>query len=381
MRIFIYSRRVVKGKTRPPSPSGGEGAGVYTSRVPLAPGTRLGPYEILAPIGAGGMGEVYRARDPRLDREIAIKVIPAELAREPERMRRFEAEARTASRLNHPNVVTIHDIGVEGGVAYIAMELVPGESLRERLARGPMPAREALAAATQLADALARAHGAGVVHRDLKPENVMIAPDGRLKVLDFGLARADPAGPPATSSADTEDLLSSDGAVLGTIGYMAPEQARGDRTDARSDIFAFGAILYEMLSGRRAFRGKTSLAVLAAILAPEETDLSGLPGGAPPTLAAIVRRCLEKDPERRLSSAHDLALQLRDLDAPAAPPAPTRSSGARSRRKAIDSVAVLPLVNAGGDPAREYLSDGVTESIIRGLSELPKLQVMALSTV
>src|SRR5580765_8241961 len=248
----------------------------------LSAGTRLGAYEILAPIGAGGMGEVYRARDPRLDREIAIKVIPSEFAREPERMRRFEAEARTASRLNHPNVVTIHDIGVEGSIAYIAMELVPGESLRERLARGPMPAREALAAATQLADALARAHGAGVVHRDLKPENVMIAPDGRLKVLDFGLARSDPAGPPAASSADTEDLLSSDGAVLGTIGYMAPEQARGDRTDARSDIFAFGAILYEMLSGRRAFRGKTSLAVLAAILAPEETDLSGLPGGAPP---------------------------------------------------------------------------------------------------
>jgi len=349
--------------------------------VPLDPGTRLGPYEILAPLGAGGMGEVYRAHDGRLDREIAIKVLPPEFAREPERMRRFEAEARTASRLNHPNVVTIHDIGVEDGIAFIAMELVAGESLRERLARGAMAPREAVSAAAQIAEALASAHGAGIVHRDLKPENVMIASEGLVKVLDFGLARAEPVRSAATSSEDTQEFLSGEGAVIGTIGYMAPEQARGEKVDGRSDIFAFGAILYEMLSGRRAFRGATSLAVLAAILAADAPDLSALPENTPPSLATIVRRCLEKDMERRPSSAHDLALQLRDLPAGGSSPSGTARSASRGRRKSIDSVAVLPFADAGPGSDSDYLADGLTESIIHVLSELPKLQVMALSTV
>ncbi|HET9794385.1 MAG TPA: protein kinase [Thermoanaerobaculia bacterium] len=347
----------------------------------LAPGTRFGPYEVSALLGAGGMGEVYRARDVRLGREIALKILPAAFAEQPERMRRFEEEARMASRLNHPNIVTIHDIGNEGGIAFIAMELVEGESIRERISRGAFPPAESAAIAAQIAAGLARAHAAGIVHRDLKPENVMIAPGGLVKILDFGLARIEAERVTSTpSSAPTRTSPTGAGAILGTVGYMSPEQARGAPTDARTDLFAFGALLYEMLAGRPAFPGGT-VAALSAILAPGPPDLSGIPDGTPPGLARIVRRCLEKDPERRLSSAHDLSLQLRDLAVPAAPTLRTRSSASRVRRKAIDSVAVLPLINVGGDPAHEYLTDGVTESIIHGLSELPKLQVMALSTV
>ena len=348
--------------------------------MPLSAGARLGPYEVLSPLGAGVMGEVYRARDVRLGREIALKILPPGFAGDPDRMRRFEEEARTASRLNHPNVVTIHDIGEEGGVAFIAMELVEGESLRERIGRGRVPPREAVALAAQIADGLARAHAAGIVHRDLKPENVMLGPAGLVKILDFGLAHAEAPAGAAPSAAATETARTAGNAILGTVGYMSPEQARGLPTDARTDLFAFGAVLHEMLSGRAAFPGGP-VAALSAILAPDPADLSGIPADVHPALARIVRRCLEKDPERRLSSAHDLSLQLRDLATPTAPAPRTRSSGARVRRKAIDSVAVLPLINVGGDPAHDYLTDGVTESIIHGLSELPKLQVMALSTV
>ena len=340
----------------------------------LAVGTRLGPYEILSALGSGGMGEVYRARDTRLGREIAIKVLPSGFATDPERMRRFEDEARTASSLNHPNVVTIHDVGREEGTAFIAMELVEGESLRERLAGGPMTPEHAAGMAAQIADGLARAHAAGIVHRDLKPENVMITGSGIVKILDFGLARNDVAT--GSSEAETVSMRTADGSVLGTIGYMAPEQARGARADARSDIFSFGAILYEMVAGRRAFSGETAVATLAAIVSAEPPDFSGL-SGVPAALAAIVRRCLEKDPERRFSSAHDIALQLRDFSSkPAAAARP-----ARARKKAIDSVAVLPFTGTGEGTPDQYLGDGVTESIIHGLSELPKLHVMAASTV
>ena len=348
--------------------------------MPLSAGVRLGPYEIVARLGSGGMGDVYRARDTRLGRDIAVKVLPAELATDADRMRRFEAEARSASRLNHPNIVTIHDVGNEGGIAWIAMELVEGESLREVVGRGPLPVPDAVAIAVQIADGLARAHAAGIVHRDLKPENVMFGPGGLVKIVDFGLAQAEPAAGFAPSAAATETARTAAGAVFGTVGYMSPEQARGLPVDPRTDLFAFGAVLYEMLAGRPAFPGGP-VAALAAILAPEPLDLSGIPAETHPALARIVGRCLEKDPERRLSSAHDLALQLRDLAAPAGASPRTRSSATRVRRKAIDSVAVLPLVNAGADPAHEYLSDGLTESIIHGLSELPKLQVVALSTV
>ena len=348
--------------------------------MPLLAGVRLGPYEILSPLGAGGMGEVYRARDTRLGREIAVKILPAEFAKDGDRLRRFEAEARAASSLNHPNIVTIHDVGNEAGIAWIAMELVAGDSLREIVGRGRIPPREASTIAAQIADGLARAHAAGIVHRDLKPENVMIGPGGLVKILDFGLARAERDRASSTpSSTPTRTAPTDGGAILGTVGYMSPEQARGAPTDARTDLFAFGAVLYEMLAGRPAFPGGT-VAALSGILAREPADISGIPADTPPALARIVRRCLEKDPERRLSSAHDLALQLRDLDAPAAPASRPRSSASRARRKAIDSVAVLPFASAGEESGNEYLSDGLTESIIHGLSELPKLQVVAFST-
>jgi serine/threonine protein kinase/tetratricopeptide (TPR) repeat protein len=346
----------------------------------LASGSRLGPYEIVAPLGAGGMGEVYRARDTRLDRTIAIKVLPAEVADDPDRMKRFEGEARAASRLNHPNVVTIHDIGRDHDVTYIAMELVDGETLRERLASGSLSTRESLALSTQLAEGLARAHEEGIIHRDLKPENIMLTRDGRVKILDFGLAKftSDRSGDHDSRAATAALSRTAEGTVLGTIGYMAPEQARGLPASERSDLFSFGAILFEMLTGRRVFSGESAVAILSEIVGSGPVDLTALPSGLPGPLVAVLRRCLEKDSSRRLSSAHDLALELRDL---ASGPGPRSARTSPRRKKAIDSMAVLPLINASGDAANDYLSDGVTESIIHALSQLPKLQVMAGSTV
>ncbi len=347
--------------------------------MPLEPGTRLGPYEVIELLGKGGMGEVYQARDSRLDRVVAIKVLPPSLSSDSDRARRFEQEAIAASRLNHPNVVTIHDIGRQDGMVYIAMEMIRGESLREALGGGGFPIPRALSVACQVAEGLATAHAAGIVHRDLKPENVMISGDGVAKIVDFGLAKlASPRNASSDSRAVTIDTPATiDGMVLGTLGYMAPEQARGLAADERSDVFSFGAILYEMLSGKRAFEGDGALAVLHSISSPEPVDLRALPAGVSTALSGIVGACLEKDPTRRLSSAHDLALRLRDLSrAPASAP----RAGRTRRKKAIDSVAVLPLANASGDAANDYLGDGVTESIINAISRLPKLQVMASST-
>ncbi|MGE5277973.1 MAG: serine/threonine-protein kinase, partial [Acidobacteriota bacterium] len=226
----------------------------------MTPGARLGPYEILGPLGAGGMGEVYRARDTRLGREVAIKVLPAELAADPDRIRRFEQEARAASALNHPNVVTVHDVGSEAGRFYIAMELVEGSSLRERIAGGPLSPKEVAAIGAQIAEGLAKAHAAGLVHRDLKPENVMISSDGFVKILDFGLAKlAPPEAAGSQSLAETAEQRTAAGILLGTVGYMSPEQASGRPLDHRSDQFALGAILYELASERKAFQ-RTSAA-------------------------------------------------------------------------------------------------------------------------
>jgi len=222
----------------------------------LAPGTSLGPYQILAPLGSGGMGEVYRARDTRLGRDVALKVIPAELARDPNRIKRFELEARAAGALTHPNVCAIHDVGTHEGSPFVVMELLEGESLRQRITAGPIPARKAIDYAAQAAQGLAAAHDKGIVHRDLKPENLFVTKDGRVKVLDFGLAKLtrpevlDSAGEKPDSVAPTQT-----GAILGTVGYMAPEQVRGQVADHRSDLFALGAILYELLTGKRAFHG------------------------------------------------------------------------------------------------------------------------------
>jgi eukaryotic-like serine/threonine-protein kinase len=289
----------------------------------LPAGSRLGPYEILAPLGAGGMGEVYRARDPRLGRDVAIKVLPSSFSNDPDRLHRFEQEARAAGVLNHPNVTAVYDIGTVDGAPYVVSELLEGETLRARLAGGALGPRRAVDYAIQIAHGLAAAHEKGIVHRDLKPENLFVTKDGRVKILDFGLAKltqADSSGPQTNLPTAPVHAGTEPGVVLGTLGYMSPEQVRGRTADARSDIFAFGAILYEMLSGRRAFQRDTAADTMSAILREDPPDLSSTNRQLPPVLDRIVHHCLEKDPEARFHSAHDLAFQLQF-------PAPDETSG------------------------------------------------------
>ena len=280
----------------------------------LTSGTRLGPYEILAPLGAGGMGVVYKARDTRLGREVAIKVLPAEVASDPSRLKRFEKEARSASALNHPNIVTIYDIGTTDSVSWIAMERVEGKTLRELLFAGALPIKRLLPIATQIADGLARAHEAGIVHRDLKPENVMVTKDGLVKILDFGLAKLTQASPGSDEGSQMPtETGTSPGVVLGTVGYMSPEQVRGESADASSDIFSFGAVLYEMLTAKRAFRGDSAVETMNAILREDPPELSELKRHVSPVLVRVLLRCLEKRPRERFESAHDLAYFLRAI--------------------------------------------------------------------
>jgi len=275
----------------------------------LSSGTHLGPYEIVAPIGAGGMGEVYRARDTRLGRDVAIKVLPAEFAADAERLKRFEREAKATAALSHPNILDVHDVGTHEGVPYLVEELLEGESLRERLARGPIPVREAVEIAVQVAQGLAAAHGKHIVHRDLKPANVFITNEGIVKILDFGIAKLVESVPPGEADTLTHAPTGATdlGRVLGTMAYMSPEQARGMPVDPRSDIFSFGVVLYEMLSGRRPFRGETATDTVAAII---KDDPPPLPEGVPAALQGVVTQCLAKRPDQRFSSAHDLALAL-----------------------------------------------------------------------
>lgn len=284
--------------------------------MPLAPGTRLGPYEIVSALGSGGMGEVHRARDTRLDRTVALKTLPAELTADPERLARFESEARVVAALSHPNLLALHDFGREGGVTYAVTELVEGQTLRERLADGAMTAPRAAAFAAQVAHGLAAAHDRGVVHRDLKPENLMVTPEGRAKILDFGLARRDAApGAGSQTLAPTLAAVTQPGAVLGTVGYMSPEQVRGQAVDSRSDLFALGVVLYEMLAGRPPFRGDSPADKMTAILREEPAPLALLAPDTPPALERIVTRCLEKLPAARFRSAADLAFALEALAA------------------------------------------------------------------
>ena len=280
----------------------------------LAPGFRLGPYEILAPLGAGGMGEVYRAKDPRLGRDVAIKVLPASLSEDADRLRRFEKEARSASALNHPNIVTVYEIASSDSTSYIAMELVSGMTLRQMLSDGPLPTKKLLRVATQIAEGLARAHEAGIVHRDLKPENVMVAPDGLVKILDFGLAKLTlPEGQGGGTHAPTVSGGTEPGIVMGTVAYMSPEQARGKPFDFRSDQFALGSVLYEMATGKSAFARESGPETMAAVIRDEPEPLGTIAPRTPAPLRWIIERCLGKEPHERYGSTSDLARDLATL--------------------------------------------------------------------
>ena len=295
-------------------------------------GTKLGPYELAASIGAGGMGEVYRAHDARLGRDVAVKILPASFADDPDRLRRFEQEARAAAALNHPNLLAVYDVGAQDGRPYIVSELLEGETLRQRLQGGPMPVRKITEVGAQIARGLAAAHEKGIIHRDLKPDNIFITRDGRVKILDFGLAKLylrDDTGLEVTSG-PTLPSKTTPGMVMGTVGYMSPEQVRGLELDHRTDIFSFGTIFYEMMTGKRAFEGRTSADTMSAILKDDVPELSDSNRTVPPALDRIVRHCLEKNPEERFRSASDIAFALEGLSGV------TTGSGA---------VAAMPVVS------------------------------------
>ncbi len=404
----------------------------------LSPSTSLGRYEVLSQLGAGGMGEVYLAHDTRLNRRVALKVLPADLITNRERLRRFEQEAQAASALNHPNIITIHEIGAEGDTHFIATEFIEGETLRRRLQTTQVEIEETLNIATQIAAALDAAHRSRIVHRDIKPENVMVRADGLVKVLDFGLAKLaeNKDDAPADTQAATRVLVkTSPGVVMGTVAYMSPEQARGKEVDARTDIFSLGVVVYEMVTGRVPFGGETGSDVIAAILKAEPAPLDE---NTPAELQRIVRKTLQKSADERYQTAKDLLIDLKNLThhldftaelersgklTKAAPPAPTQdhsihttssaedvASGIKQHKGGftvalavlvltalgfgywfynhrsanttqIESIAVLPFVNESGNPDVEYMSDGISESLINSLSQLPNVRVLARSTM
>src|SRR5262249_53649412 len=284
-----------------------------TLRLTLMPGTKLGDYVVANLLGSGGMGEVYRARDTRLARDVAIKVLPLFYSNDPDRLRRFEQEAKAVAALNHPNILAIHQMGTYEGAPYLVSELLEGETLRGQLQRGRLAVRRAIDYGVQIARGLASAHEKGTTHRDLKPENLFVTKDGRVKILDFGLAKLTRSGRTSGNSAATLSSETETGVVLGTVGYMAPEQVRGQAVDHRTDIFAFGTILYEVLTRQRAFRKPTSVETMNAILNEEPPSVSVLAPIVPLALQRIVQRCLEKNPEQRFQSAHDLAFALEAL--------------------------------------------------------------------
>jgi TolB-like protein/tRNA A-37 threonylcarbamoyl transferase component Bud32/Flp pilus assembly protein TadD len=400
--------------------------------MPLSPGVRLGPYEILAPLGAGGMGEVYRARDSKLGREVAIKVLPEALAHDPERLARFEREARSLAALNHPGIVTIYAVEQSTDTRFLAMELVEGESLDTAIAPGGFPLPRFFDVAVPLAEALSAAHERGIVHRDLKPANVMITREGRVKVLDFGLAKlaAPDSGPNAT---DIETVsraeLTGEGKVFGTVAYMSPEQARGARIDARSDVFSLGVVLYEMLTGERPFKGSVSADLISSILRDQPPPVNEIRSDLPPHLSRILRRCIEKDPRDRYQTSRDVYNELKDLraetsSAPKSEPAvtrpasgpvtpagvrapsgrrawafgivallllgmlyaarrfaprhePSRAPEAGAESHAIRSIAVLPLDNYSGDASQDYFAEGMTDELTADLATISQLRVIS----
>jgi adenylate cyclase len=344
--------------------------------VSFAPGTRLGAYELVGLLGTGGMGEVHRARDTRLGRDVALKVLPEEVAASPERLARFEREARIVASLNHPNIVTLHSIEEAEGIRFLTMELVEGRSLADLLTPAGLPLAQVLDLMIPLADALSAAHEKGVVHRDLKPANVMVTPEGRVKVLDFGVAKLISADESTANlrSADASPPLSMAGEILGTVAYMAPEQIFGEAVDARTDIFSLGVLVFELLSGKRPFGGTSFWEMAAAIMRDAPPALASIRDDVPDDLARIVDRCLEKQPERRFQTARELASETRALSRVQGQG--TTASVADSR-SGIASIAVLPFDNLSGDAEQEYFADGIVEEIIIGLSRIKWLFVIS----
>src|SRR4051812_13831306 len=303
----------------------------------LPAGTRLGPYEVESLLGAGGMGEVYRARDTRLERIVAVKVLPVKFSSEPSFKLRLEREAKSISRLSHPYICTLHDLGHDSGTDFLVMELVEGETLERRIAKDPLPADQALRIATQIAEALAAAHKHGIVHRDLKPSNVMLTKTGA-KLMDFGLAKESAVAPLSSALAEMstqQAKLTEEGTIVGTFQYMAPEQLEGREVDTRADIFAFGAMLYEMLTGKPAFSGKSRASLIAAILTTEPPPISTLQTMTPPTLERLVKKCLAKDPDERWQNASDLASELRWIAEASSQPAAVAKEQGKWKRAAL----------------------------------------------
>jgi len=358
-------------------------------------GTTLSHYRIVEKIGAGGMGVVYRAHDERLDRDVAVKVLHENFAQTRDRLDRFEREAKAVAHLDHPNILAIHDFRTDEGVTYAVMELLEGESLRELISKGGLTAGKAVEYARVIADGLAAAHDKGIIHRDLKPENVFLTKDGRIKILDFGLAKLKLPESDLTTETPTETLDTAPGSLIGTVVYMAPEQLQGRPADNRSDIFALGVVLYEMLTGNRPFGGSTTVETAAAILKEDPEPMSSAAPGVQPVLAGVVSKCLEKRPEDRFSSAHDLSLTLGAIDS-AGPAPPLKEKSVMTKRwpyilavvfaaviallvilppdplidrlwgttetPPIRSIALLPLENLTGDPEQAYFLRRSTRS-------------------
>jgi serine/threonine protein kinase/tetratricopeptide (TPR) repeat protein len=374
----------------------------------LAAGTQLGPYVIIAPIGAGGMGEVYRAKDTRLDREVAIKVLPEQFASDADRLARFQREAKAIAALSHPNILGIHDFGTHAGNCFAVMELLEGETLRSRLTQSAVNWRAALEYGASIADGLSSAHAKGVIHRDLKPENLFLTTDGQVKILDFGLARIDRPSPPQAETASYEAAETEPGVVMGTVGYMSPEQIRGKPVDARTDVFSFGCVLYEMLSGKRPFARETRADVLAATLTDDPPPLRATQSEIPNEVDGVVRHCIEKSAEKRYQSARDLAFDLRAIHAGSSV-TKTFVGSARSgrrgllaavvcvaalaavasamflprlfKRSQIDAIAVMPFDSSGDGSSAEELSEGIPDGIIKSLYSVRGLKVRPFGSV
>ncbi len=378
----------------------------------LNPGTQLSRYLIIAPLGKGGMGEVYRAKDTQLDREVALKVLPQHLSGNADSLRRFQREAKSLAALSHPNILTIFDVGADQGISFVVTELLKGETLRDRIVHSALPWQKVLEVAVPIAEGLSAAHSKGVIHRDLKPENIFLTSDNHVKILDFGLARWQESAPSADETESPTNSLAETGTgvVLGTVPYMSPEQVRGEKLDARSDIFSFGCVLHEMLTGNRPFSRNSSAETIAAILKEDPPKLTESGTQVPLELERVIGHCLEKNPELRVQTARDLAFDLRHIlsSSEISKPSVQTTRGGTPRRlypaiwiglvllflaagisiyfftragEAITSVAVLPFANVSGDANIEYLTDGITEGIISRISQLPSLRVISRNSV